>query len=109
MTLASQMSGQGSISGDTTRIIRAIADGLSCRHSGDPNMIHDCVVYHMQAHADMLTKRLCPSLDTAKQCLCTEPDTANTRLCPVLHFPDKSDLLSFSDLQDVILEIWGEL
>jgi len=27
----------------------------------------------------------------------------------VLHFPDNSDLLSFSDLQDVVLEIWGEL
>ena len=61
-------------------------------------MIHDCVVYHVQAHADTPTQRLCTLLDTA-----------NTRLCPVLHFPDISNLLSFSDLQDVVLEIWGEL
>ena len=78
-------------------------------YSGDPDVIHDCVVYHVQAHVDTPTQRLCPSLDTAKQCLCPKLDTANTRLCPVLHFPDNSDLLSFSDLQDVVLEIWGEL
>ena len=95
--------------GDTARNIGAIAGRLSYHHSGDPEVIHDCVVYHMQAHVDMPTQSLCPSLDTAKQCLCPDPDTPNTRLCPVLHFPDNSDLLSFSDLQDVVLEIGGEL
>jgi len=103
------MSGQGSMPGDTARNIWAIAGGLSCRHSGDPEVIHDCVVYHVQALVDKPTKPLCPLLDTAKQRLCPKPYTANTRLCPVLHFPDNSNLLSFSDLQDVVLEIWGEL
>ena len=90
---------------DTARNIGAIAGELSCHHSGDPDMIHDCVVYHVQAPLDTPTQCLHPSLDTAKQSLCPEPNTANTCLCPMLHFPDNSDLLSFSDLLDVILEI----
>ena len=60
-------------------------------------MIHDCVVYHVQAPVDKPHQSLCPSLDP-------EPDTANLGICPVLHF-----LLSFSDLQYVVLEIWREL
>ena len=95
--------------GDTTRNIWTIAGGLSCRHSGDPNVIHECVVYHVQAPADTPTQRLCPLLDNAKQCLCPELDNANTRLSPVFHFADNSNLLSFSGLQDVVPEIWGEV
>ena len=41
--------------GDTTRNIGAIAGGLSYCDSGDPVMIHDCGVYHVQAHADRPT------------------------------------------------------
>jgi len=71
--------------------------GLSYHHSGDPGVIHDYVVYHMQAPLYMPTQRICPSLETAKQRLCPQPDTTNTHLCPVLHFPNNSNLLSFSE------------